>query len=57
MMILFGPSVVDSGVIARVIKRADGSGHVEVWRKARDGSGAARRLTNFCSQGRLRRRC
>jgi hypothetical protein len=33
--ILFGPSVVDSGVIARVIKRRNGSGYVETWRKGR----------------------
>ena len=33
MKIIFGPSVVDSGVIARVIKRANGAGYVETWRK------------------------
>jgi hypothetical protein len=32
---LFGPSVVDSGVIARVIKRSVGLGYVETWRKGK----------------------
>jgi hypothetical protein len=33
MKVIFGPSVVDSGVIARVVQRADGSGFVQTWRK------------------------
>jgi hypothetical protein len=31
-MILYGPAHIGDSVIARVIKRADGSGYVETWR-------------------------